>query len=76
MFVKWNKKSKINGVTASEFLNSMPIFMQHETLYINQDDTGTVTEVQAKSVLADIHAVSPSLSDAEFIAEINRKRSE
>ena len=71
----WNRKTKINGVEASHFLNEQP-FKDYEgdiILIYSEEDETKVSQVECKEILANIYEIDVNLPLDEFMAEYFEK---
>lgn len=59
----WDKKSSINGVSASDFLESNPFLKEQEVILILSN--GAITNVEAKSILCNNYGFDFSLTTLE-----------
>lgn len=65
----WDKKSKINGVDASHFLNSKPFKNCTHDIILIYGDNGKVSQVECKDILAKLYNIDIELSLDEFMAQ-------
>lgn len=71
MWSIWDKKTDMNGFSASSWFESFPHLRNEKTIYINTVD-GRVTRIEGKSILANHYGIDYNLPDDEFIAEYER----
>lgn len=71
MWSTWDKQSEINGRSAEWVLNRHT-FLQKETTIFIRTENGRVTNIEGKSILAELYGIDPTLPDDEFIAEYER----
>jgi hypothetical protein len=71
MWSIWDKQTEINGFSAEWVFNRHRHLQGEETIYIKTVD-GHVTQIEGKSILANLYGIDPSLPDEEFIAEYER----
>lgn len=71
MWTIWDKQTEINGFSAEWFLNRHKHLANEETVFIKTVN-GRVTQVEGKSILANIYGIDPTLPDDEFIGEYER----
>lgn len=71
MWSVWDKQTDINGYSAERFLSENEFLQDEETIFIKTVN-GRVTNVEGKSILADVYGIDPNLPNDEFIAEYER----
>ena len=71
MWSIWDKKTDMNGFSASSWFESFPHLRNEETIYIKTINGRTV-QIEGKSILANNYNIDPTLPDDEFIAEYER----
>ena len=67
MWSVWNKTTDINGFSAEDFLARNKHLAGEETIYIKTVND-RVTQVEGKTILANVYGVDATLPDEEFIA--------
>lgn len=72
----WDKKEKINGVSADYVLESHRIQENDEIFLVINDVTSKVTEIQNKLTIAGIYNIDPKLTTLEVGEEYLRIREE
>lgn len=72
----WDKKEKINGVSADYVLESHRIQENDEIFLVVNDTTNKVTEIQNKLTIADSFNIDPKLTALEVGEEYLRIREE
>lgn len=72
----WDKKEKINGVSADYVLESHRIQENDEIFLVINDATSKVTEIQNKLTIAGIYNIDPNLTTLEVGEEYLRIREE
>lgn len=65
----WDKKSKINGVSASHFLESTPFKNCTHDIILIYEDNGKVSQVECKEILAKIYNIDINLPIDEFMTQ-------
>lgn len=68
-FTIWDRKSTINGVAASHFLNQTPFKGYGGEIILIYADNGRVTNVECKDILADVYGIDKALSTDSFMAQ-------
>lgn len=68
MWKVWDKKSDINGFSAEYTFTSFRQLENEETIYIKMVGD-KVTQIEGKSIIADLYDIDPALPDEEFLAE-------
>ena len=68
MWKVWDKKSDINGFSAEYTFTSFQQLKNEETIYIKTVGD-KVTQIEGKSIIADLYGIDPALPDEEFLAE-------
>lgn len=68
MYSVWDRKTEINGVSATKILEANKHLQAEEAIIIKTDD-GVVTYMEGKSVLATALNIDHNLPNDEFIAE-------
>lgn len=69
-FTIWDRKSTINGVAASHFLNQTPFKgYAGEIILIKTEDGSRVTNVECKDILADVYGIDKALSMDSFMVQ-------
>ena len=63
----WDKKSKINGVAASHFLNEQPFKNYNGDIILIYGDNNKVSNVECKDILATIYGIDASLNIDDFM---------
>lgn len=71
MWTIWDKKIDINGCSAEKILDSFSHLRNEETIFIKIVND-RVTQVEGKSILANVYGIDATLPDEEFIAEYER----
>ena len=71
MWSVWDKKTKINGLSAVGFLARNKHLQNDETIFIKTVN-GKVTRVEGKNILAMNCGIDPTLDNEAFIAEYER----
>lgn len=72
----WDKKEKINGVSADYVLESHRIQENDEIFLVINDVTSKVTEIQNKLTIAGIYNIDPNLTTLEVGEEYIRIKKE
>nr|WP_312985530.1 hypothetical protein [Clostridioides sp.] len=72
----WDKKEKINGVSADYVLESHRIQKNDEIFLVINDVTSKVTEIQNKLTIAGIYNIDPNLTTLEVGEEYLRIKAE
>lgn len=75
MWTVWNKKDKINGMSAKDFLARNQHLQNQEVIYLKWVND-RVVEVEGKEILASIYDIDITLDDEAFIEEYERIISE
>lgn len=68
MWKVWDKKSDINGFSAEYTFTSFQQLKNEETIYIKMVGD-KATQIEGKSIIADLYGIDPALPDEEFLAE-------
>lgn len=68
-FTIWDRKSTINGVAASHFLNQSPFKGYDGDIILIYADNGRVTNVECKDILADVYGIDKALSMDSFMVQ-------
>lgn len=71
MFEVWDKKSEINGFSATETLKRNQHLKNEETIFIKKEN-GRITQIEGKNILAKVYGIDVALDNADFIAEYER----
>ena len=72
----WDKKSSINGVEASYFLNKEPFKSNSGDIILIFNDSGKVSNVESKQVLAKIYEIDETLPIDDFMNAYEEKLNE
>lgn len=72
MWSVWDKRTSIDGFSATYILGRFKHLRNEETIYIKTDDNGKVTQIEGKSILASVYGINPYLNDVDFIADYER----
>ena len=72
MWIIWDKKSNINGMSADVFLANNKHLQSQETIYLKVIDD-KVVEIEGKSILAKVYDIDISLADNIFISQYEYK---
>jgi hypothetical protein len=75
MWSIWDKTSAINGYPAVYYFEIYPHLVGEKTIFIRTTN-GRVTNIEGKSILANLYGIDPTLPDDEFIAEYERMTAE
>ena len=65
----WNRKDTINGKEASYFLEQRPFKDYESDIILIYDDSGKVSQVECKDILASVYGIDKTLSLDEFMAQ-------
>ena len=65
----WNRKDTINGKEASYFLEQKPFKDYEGDIILIYDDSGKVSQVECKDILASVYGINKTLSLDEFMAQ-------
>lgn len=69
----WDKKSPINGVEASYFLNKAPFKNYSGDIILIYGTETSVSNVECKEILASIYDIDVNLPIAEFMSAYEEK---
>ena len=65
----WNRKDTINGKEASYFLEQRPFKDYEGDIILIYADSGKVSQVECKDILASVYGIDKTLSLDEFMAQ-------
>ena len=65
----WNRKDTINGKEASYFLEQKPFKDYEGDIILIYADSGKVSQVECKDILASAYGIDKTLSLDEFMAQ-------
>ena len=65
----WNRKDTINGKEASYFLEQKPFKDYEGDIILIYADSGKVSQVECKDILASVYRIDKTLSLDEFMAQ-------
>ena len=63
----WNRKDTINGKEASYFLEQKPFKNYEGDIILIYSDSGKVSQVECKDILASVYGIDKTLSLDEFM---------
>lgn len=65
----WNRIDTINGIEASYFLEQKPFKDYEGDIILIYSDSGKVSQVECKDILASVYGIDKTLSLDEFMAQ-------
>ena len=65
----WNKIDTINGIEASYFLEQRPFKDYEGDIILIYADSGKVSQVECKDILANVYGIDKTLSLDEFMTQ-------
>ena len=65
----WNRKDTINGKEASYFLEQRPFKDYEGDIILIYADSGKVSQVECKDILASVYGIDKTLSLDEFMTQ-------
>ena len=65
----WDRKERINGVEAKHFLNQEPFKSCDCDIILIYADNGKVSNVECKTILAEIYGIDATLHIHEFMSQ-------
>ena len=65
----WNRKDTINGKEASYFLEQKPFKYYEGDIILIYSDSGKVSEIECKDILASVYGIDKTLSLDEFMTQ-------
>ena len=69
----WNRKDAINGKEASYFLEQKPFKDYEGDIILIYADSGKVSQVECKDILASVYGINKTLSLDEFMTQYFEK---
>ena len=69
----WNRKDTINGKEASYFLEQKPFKYYEGDIILMYADSGKVSQVECKDILASVYGIDKTLSLDEFMTQYFEK---
>ena len=65
----WNKKDTINGKEANYFLEQKPFKDYECDIILIYSDSGKVSQIECKDILASVYGIDKTLSLDEFMTQ-------
>ena len=65
----WNRKDTINGKEASYFLEQKPFKDYEGDIILVYSDSGKVSQIECKDILASVYCIDKTLSLDEFMTQ-------
>ena len=65
----WNRIDTINGIEASYFLEQKPFKDYEGDIILIYSDSGKVSQIECKDILASVYGIDKTLSLDEFMAQ-------
>ena len=65
----WNRKDTINGKEASYFLEKKPFKDYEGDIILIYSDSGKVSQIECKDILASVYGIDKTLSLDEFMTK-------
>ena len=65
----WNRVEEINGVSAEHFLNSEPFKSCKHDIILIYNESGRVTQVECKDILAQVYGIDKNLYIDAFMSK-------